>query len=789
MLWIAILALAGCSDGAGRFDGALELERRGQASSHAAERAGATAVLGAEHIAAVQRQAGPHYAFTVDSSAATSSGRAWAENPAQRWVAQLEGGAVRIEPQAQSADWVLELRWTSLGRGARRGAVPQLEGGVEASRGRATFRRAGSEEWYDNGRLGLEQGFVLRERPLGHEQPLVLEVSVGGSLAPDEASAHRGVVLRDAEGRARLRYTDLHVVDAVGAELGAWMVVRAGAVELCVDDSRARYPVFVDPLIWSAGTKLMASDAEAGGYFGRSVALSGELALVGANRRTEGTERLGAAYVLGRDVGGTDAWGEIKTLTASDGAAYDDFGYSVDLDGDTAIVGAPRHDAGADQTGAAYVFVRDDGGTDNWGEVQKLVASTAATEDQFGTVVAISGDVAVVGAHRKAGYRGSAYVFERDAGGPNAWGEVAELIAPDASVDRYFGNAVDVSGDVIVVGEYRHWLNNLDRPGAAYVFSRDVGGPGNWGLVKMLIRGSSTDAFGYSVAINDTADTIVIGAPYDDNIGAQTITGSADIMERDEGGTDNWGTVTTLYTTGTSSDDQFGRSVGISGDLVIVGAFVEYMGSSDGAIFVYRRDEGGPDAWGQDGKLTPSDSDPWNGLGYAVAIQGTTVLAGNHLDSTVGSSSGAAYVFEGIGDVGHPCSDESECDSGFCADSVCCDSACDDECYACSVAAGAETDGVCAPVDDGTPCNGGTCQDGECEPSGTGGSGGTGTGGTGSGASAASGGTAATPGGDADEDSGCGCRTAGRRGSLSGASAMLLCVGLLLVRRRRAAAS
>ena len=107
-------------------------------------------------------------------------------------------------------------------------------------------------------------------------------------------------------------------------------------------------------------------------------------------------------------------WGEVKKLLASDSEAGDNFGWSVAMSGDTAIVGARREDAGGSQAGAAYVLQRDEGSADNWGEVQKLTASDAEAEDLFGFSVAVSGDTVVVGARlAEAGdvRAGAAYVF------------------------------------------------------------------------------------------------------------------------------------------------------------------------------------------------------------------------------------------------------------------------------------------------------------------------------------------------------------------------------------------
>ncbi|MCH8065596.1 MAG: FG-GAP repeat protein, partial [Chloroflexi bacterium] len=177
-------------------------------------------------------------------------------------------------------------------------------------------------------------------------------------------------------------------------------------------------------------------------------------------------------------------WGQVKKILATDAQTEDIFGASVAISGDTAVVGAYREDTVAD-AGAAYVFQRNQGGADNWGEVKKLTASDAypATPGNwFGWSTAISGDIVVVGARFGGGSNaGAAYVFQRNEGGGNNWGEVKKLVASDGSavgVGDQFGFSVAVSGDTAVVGTL--------TSNAAYVFERSQGGADNWGEVKKL---------------------------------------------------------------------------------------------------------------------------------------------------------------------------------------------------------------------------------------------------------------------------------------------------------------
>jgi hypothetical protein len=218
---------------------------------------------------------------------------------------------------------------------------------------------------------------------------------------------------------------------------------------------------------WGQVQKLAASDAAAGDNFGYSVAISCDTASIGAPYDNDAGEGSGSAYIFERNEGGEDNWGGVDKLTASDGAAHDQFGHSVAISCDTVSIGAPYNDDEGDSSGSAYIYERNHGGADNWGEVQKLTASDAATGDQFGYSVAVSCDAAAIGApfNDDAGESsGSAYLFARNEGGADNWGEKQKLVASDAFAGDYFGVSVGVGTNKLVAGAY-------GGDGAAYVFT------------------------------------------------------------------------------------------------------------------------------------------------------------------------------------------------------------------------------------------------------------------------------------------------------------------------------
>lgn len=343
--------------------------------------------------------------------------------------------------------------------------------------------------------------------------------------------------------------------------------------------------------------------------------------------------------------GAPNSFVDQQQLLASDGAAFDQFGSVVAISGDTAVVGAPYDTVnGKSHQGSVYVFTRSG---NSWSQQAQLFASDGSAGDEFGWSVAVDGDTIVVGADADDVFantdQGSAYVFTRSG---TVWTEQAHLFANDGSgTDRdYFGVSVAVKGDTAVVGAYLDdFLSHINQ-GSAYVFVRSGTA---WSLQQHLLAadGAAVDEFGSSVALD--GETAVVGA-WSKTVGSNVQQGSAYVFVRS-------GTVWTQQANLTADDGQaqdfFGGSVAISGDSVIAGAdWHDFTGKTNqGAAYVFVRNG---TIWSQQQRLTSSDGAANDEFGHSVAISGETLAVGAWMDDVAGIlDQGTTYSFSRFGTV------------------------------------------------------------------------------------------------------------------------------------------
>lgn len=381
--------------------------------------------------------------------------------------------------------------------------------------------------------------------------------------------------------------------------------------------------------------KLNAFDPGAGDLFGISVAISNDTAVVGSFHDDDLGSNSGSAYVYVR-IG--SSWVLQQKLIAFDGAPDDEFGRSVAIDGNTIVVGSWKDDFDGtpdSSAGSAYVFVRTGSG---WVLQQKLQASDSTPYDAFGWSVAISGNTIVAGTPFDGVMgpeSGSAYVFERSG---VSWIETQKISQPDGAANDNFGDIVAIDGNTIAVGAY----NDDDfgfRTGSAYVFVRTGSG---WILQQKLLPSDAAagDTFGYGLAIS--GDTIVVGSPSDADRGLDS--GSAYIFVRSGV---MWNQQQKIIGSLVAPTDQFGFSVGISGNMVTVGSPFHSNGPTQRAGLVYVFTRSGATWTEQQNFVT---SDPGGApFGDKVAINGQTLIVGVPFDRFIGeiqiTDAGAAYIY------------------------------------------------------------------------------------------------------------------------------------------------
>jgi hypothetical protein len=362
--------------------------------------------------------------------------------------------------------------------------------------------------------------------------------------------------------------------------------------------------------------------------------VSGDVLAVGAPTTVvNGNTNSGAAYVFYRDLH-TTAWREQKQVLPHDSAELFDFGSALALDRDTLAVALPSGMVhGRPHASGVYVFRRDHGGADQWGEVLKIADPFVDANSVFALSVAISAELIFVGgANALSGYPdyegiGRVIVFERDRGGPDAWGRVTTIFESDvdgtSTLDEAFGRALAVDGDNLLIGappaEY-------GRTGAAYMFRRDSVDRDRWQYVTRLSAATGRGAlenFGQSVAL--AGDTAVVGAP-----GYYLSEANAAYVFRHDDKADAWNAVGEVKALDEERNTGFGQSLASTPDRIVISAPNRMVESAParGAVYEFTRSQTDGQSWGQTAVLTATNGEANDEFGSAVAIDELTTLAG-----------------------------------------------------------------------------------------------------------------------------------------------------------------
>jgi hypothetical protein len=451
-------------------------------------------------------------------------------------TARFEDGRMLLRSATGDAGWEASWRLKAIGYGDEQAAVSQPDSAVSsAERFEYTRTDAGIKEWFVNKPAGIEHGFTLDRRPpVGRRGDLRLVIGVEGTLAARTVDDGANIALIDSNGAEIIQYRDLKVFDSRGIELPSAMRAKANEVAIEVDDSAAVYPLTIDPTFTQQAV-LTAGDGQA---MAGDVAIEGNTAMVGS--AISG----GAVYVFTRT--GT-AWTQSQKLLPLPAATPNSpglFGWSIDMDGDVAVVGDRSTNVGGSFTGSIFILRRS-GAT--WSVAQFLLAPgagnnaavgddvaisgntvaatgangvfvwvstggaftfqqklTASTGANIMEAVAIEGDTIIAGANRENSNAGAAYVFNRTG---NTWTETQRLTPSDAAPNQFFGAALDLSSNTAVIGA--PYFDNLVNPsqGFVYAFNR-IGSTWQQGQ-KIYGCNIRADLFGGSVAIEN--DRLVVG--------------------------------------------------------------------------------------------------------------------------------------------------------------------------------------------------------------------------------------------------------------------------------------
>jgi len=372
-------------------------------------------------------------------------------------------------------------------------------------------------------------------------------------------------------------------------------------------------------------------DGHPGDTFGYRVERKGDLAVIASTFADAVGVDSGLATAWVRENG---LWRLDGTLLPADVAAGDIFAYAVAVDGEQLVVGAPGHDHPRENAGAVYVYARDKQGA--WVERAHFTPPGAGPGAEFGYSLAVRGDRLLVGApNRGMGVTGMAYLYRRDADGVGGWTLERELKSADPATGFHFGQDVTLGDHVLAVSGARRDIFPYDHTYVAHLRAEDAGGPGAWGQVQVLESPSGDrDLFAWEIGLD--GDRLIAAAPAEWNPSTNQV-GAVYVFRRDLGGPENWGLERRLEAAATPGELFVPDEVDLRGDWIVTG-------NGQSAI-VFGRDVGGPGAWGEVTRIQDEDAGDEVLFGVDVALEGSELLLGAS-GTYAGSESGEVYVYD-----------------------------------------------------------------------------------------------------------------------------------------------
>lgn len=365
--------------------------------------------------------------------------------------------------------------------------------------------------------------------------------------------------------------------------------------------------------------QLVSLDIAGGDQLGHWAGISGDTVVLGAPMDDDLGFSSGGAYVFARAGG---AWAQEAKLLPSDGGLSQRFGWSADVSGDTAVIGAIFGDGLAPVSGSAYVFDRV--GT-SWSETTKLQASDGASSDWFSRSLAIDGDTIAIGSAQDDDLgmdSGSVYIYERTG---TVWNETAKLRAADGAAGDTFGEGLALVGDLLVVGSPQD-DDGGSSSGAAYVFRRVAG---VWTQEAKLTAADAHPSAWFGKTVHTDGARVIVGSYRADAF--PVFDGGAAYVFASSGGT--WTQEAKLTASDGAGGDEFGWSVNVLGDEALVGADK----AGGGALYRFAFDGAN---WAETEIITPSGGASGDSFGWALARDGEAAIVG----ATSAGTGGAGYV-------------------------------------------------------------------------------------------------------------------------------------------------
>ena len=480
------------------------------------------------------------------------------------------------------------------------------------------------------------------------DQPVDATVTVDFSTidqsatAPDDYLSQTGTLTFNPG--TQYQTIEIDLVDSVPVELSETFEVQlsnlmAGGLNVTLADDRATVTIQDDDLgdlEWK--TKLYAEGTiHSLDRFGVDIAVDGDTLISGSIGWYNTHPGEGGAFIYVRnnqgtpDYTGDDTWEYQTTLLTPDADGVSDFfGWSVDISGNTAVVGALYGDGTAENMGAVYVYTRSN---EVWTFQQKLTVSDTIDNGYFGDLVAIEGNTIVVGARSTDNYTGSAYVFTQVDG---VWTETAKLTADSPEIQSQFASSIDIENSTIIIGA-RFESETYEKSGAVFIFNEQ---DGVWTQTQKLKDPTPTLQGSYGNSVSIEGNLMLIGAISGNNL--PNSTGKAILYKRDPS-TGQWSSIQTLTASDATLNSYFGAEVEIRNQQIFVGSAFDPTGlEHNGAVYLFKQEN---QVWVEQQKISLPGVDPNTDFGREFAATDDAILISARLDDEVEFNAGSIYVY------------------------------------------------------------------------------------------------------------------------------------------------